>query len=190
MQQPGSTSDTEARIKLQEQQLAMLQEENRQLRQAWQASQQAGGAAANYSLETPTTPPSLFDGTLGECRRFILQCQHTFDLRPGMTNKHKVLFIVGLLRGRALEWAQAEDLRNPLASRTLTGFLRDFRSVFDLPHDQGTVTERILQIRQGGESVADYSIRFKNVIPARAAGRSAPAPREAVARWRTPPPQA
>ena len=158
-------------------------------------------------------------------------------------DKHKVLFIVGLLRGRALEWAQAEDLRNPLASRTLTGFLRDLRSVFDLPHDQGTVTERILQIRQGGESVADYSIRFKtlaaeagwdegalkgifcqglhpgirselawrgesmglqeliyaairldnvrrNVIPERAAGRSAPAPQEAVARWRTPPPQA
>ena len=71
----------EARIKLQEQQLAMLQEENRQLRQAWQASQQAGGAAANYSLEaTPTTPLSLFDGTLAKCRGFLLQCQHTFDL--------------------------------------------------------------------------------------------------------------
>ena len=120
MQQPGGPADVEARIKLQEQQLAMLQEENRQLRQAWQASQQAGGAAASLEA-TPTTPPSLFDGTLGKCRGFLLQCQHTFDLRPGMTDKHKVLFIVGLLRGRALEWAQAEDLRSPLASRTLMG---------------------------------------------------------------------
>ena len=118
----------------------------------------------HYSPEaTPTIPPSLFDGTLGTCRDFLLQCMHVFDLRPGMTEKHKILYIVGLLRGRALEWAQAEDLRHPLASRTLTGFLRDLRSVFDLPHDQGTVTQRILQIRQRGESVADYSIRFRTL---------------------------
>ena len=68
-----------------------------------------------------------------------------------------------MLRGRALEWAQAEDLRHTLASRTLTEFLGDLRSIFDLPHDQGTVTQWILQIRQGGESVADYSVRFRTL---------------------------
>ena len=81
MQQLGGTADSEAWIKLQEQQLAMLQEENRQLRQVLQASQQAGGATANDSPEaTPTIPLSLFDGTLGTCRGFLLQCMHTFDL--------------------------------------------------------------------------------------------------------------
>ena len=101
MQQPGGTADSEARIKLEKQQLAMLQEENRQ------------------PEATPTIPPSLFDGTLETCRGHLLQCKNTFDLRPGMTEKHKILYIVGLLWGRALEWAQAEDLRHPLASRTL-----------------------------------------------------------------------
>ena len=94
--------DSEAQIKLQEQQLVMLQEENHQLRQVLQASQQAGAATANYSPEaTPTIPPCLFNGTLGTCRGYLLQCMHTFDLRPSMIEKHRILYIVGLVWGRA-----------------------------------------------------------------------------------------
>ena len=142
----------------------MLQEDNRQVRQALQASQQAGGATVNYSLEaTPTIPLSLFDGTLGTCRGLLFQCMHVFDLQPGMTEKHRILYIAGLLWGRALEWAQAEDLRHPLASQPLTGLIRDLRSVFDLPHDQGMVRQQILQIRQGDETVANYSIHFRTL---------------------------
>lgn len=75
------------------------------------------------------------------------------------------MYIGGLLRGRALAWVEAEDSVVPLATGSLDSFfLNSFKAVFDLPDYAGNVAQRLLQISQGEDSVADYSIRFRTLV--------------------------
>lgn len=123
-------------------------------------------STASAQLPPPREPhvadPEPFDGTLGRARGFLLQCSNVFSLRSHTydTDKSKILYVVGLLRGRALEWAEAEDSTRPLATRSFVSFLNSFKTVFDLPDFAGNVAQRLLQITQGSDSVANYSIRF------------------------------
>lgn len=81
----------------------------------------------NNCPEPRITDPESFNGTHRTWRGFLLQCSHAFALRPSLTDKHKSLYIVGLLWGRALEWAQAEDSSHSLASHSPEGFLKDLK---------------------------------------------------------------
>ena len=53
--------------------------------------------------------PKVYDGDLGRCRSFLMQCGLVFDLQPHSyaTDKAMIAFVIELLRGRALEWASA-----------------------------------------------------------------------------------
>ena len=55
-----------------------------------------------------------FKGTLGKCPGFLQQFAQVFLLYPQMPEKSKILYIVGLLQGGALAWAQAVNSHNPL----------------------------------------------------------------------------
>lgn len=70
-------------------------------------------------------------------------------------------YVIGLLSGRALAWAQAMN-----ACSQLTG-------VFDLPTYASDATDHLLNIQQGACSVADYSVEFWTL--------------EVEARWNEPP---
>ncbi|KAI4872535.1 hypothetical protein NFI96_006253, partial [Prochilodus magdalenae] len=73
----------------------------------------------------------------------------------------RIAFIVSLLKGEALDWANA--VWSTYERGTYTDFIRDFRAVFDHP-DKGRETgDQLFQLQQGSRSVAQYALAFRTV---------------------------
>lgn len=70
----------------------------------------------------------------------------------------KIRFVLGLLRGRALVWAEAIHTNNQLEGMLFDMFMGKLRSVFDHPDHVGEGSTRLLNLKQGVRSVADYSV--------------------------------
>jgi len=64
---------------------------------------------------------------------------------------------LSLLRGRALAWAEAVNSHQSLE------FLAKRRDVFNHPDFWGDASRRLINIRQGACSVANYSVEFKTL---------------------------
>jgi len=88
----------------------------------------------------------------------FLQRPQTFPSDPA-----KVRYVIGLLRGRALAWAEAVNSQQSLASLAFNELISEFRDVFDHPDYWGDASWRLANIRQGARSVADYSVEFKTL---------------------------
>lgn len=94
-------------------------------------TQQVVYALVSFTLapgEAPRSPspgayvcnPAPFRGNLDRCRGFLLQCRLVVQHCPGSytTNAAKVSYLLGLLMGRALDWAKALNVRQPLYTIT------------------------------------------------------------------------
>lgn len=131
----------------------------------FQASESNQSAPLQDVREVPVPNPEPFHGDLGSCRGFLLQCSNVFDLRPATfsTDKSKILFMVGLLRGRALTWAEAEDSARSLSQMNYSDFIQRFKQVFDHPDYAGSAAKRLFALQQGNRSAADYSVEFQTI---------------------------
>lgn len=89
-----------------------------------------------------------------------------FTQRPRTfaTEASKVQYILGLLRGRALAWAEAVSTNTPITTLSLSQFEFMLREVFDHPDHCGDASHHLLELQQGVRSVADYSVEFR-VLP-------------------------
>lgn len=76
------------------------------------------------------------------------------------SEESKVQYLVGLLRGRAQEWATAlwEGSQVYLTSYAL--FVEEFKKVFDQSVQSLEGSSQLLPLKQGSRSVANYSIEF------------------------------
>lgn len=77
--------------------------------------------------------PEPFSGELDRCRGFLLQCKLIFaqQSQSFMTNQAQIYYVLGLLRERALAWAEAL-----VSNQELTGL------TFDSRLDQGFLVYR------------------------------------------------
>uniref|UniRef100_A0A8C6LK27 CCHC-type domain-containing protein n=1 Tax=Nothobranchius furzeri TaxID=105023 RepID=A0A8C6LK27_NOTFU len=110
-------------------------------------------------------PPETFDGNREVCRGFLLQCQLAFQRSPESfyTDEIKISYIIGLLRGKALRWAEAKS-RNPhFLKSPLDEFLADFKMTFDKPESAAEVARQIWSLRQGKLSIEDFAIEFRTL---------------------------
>lgn len=112
--------------------------------------------------ESPVPPPEPYFGDVGRSKGFLLQCSQVFKQQPHTfaSDQSKISYFTGLLRGRALEWAHAV-LGSSLGPLTFNGFLDDFKKVFAHPDIAADAAKRLLSLRQGQQSVAEYSINFR-----------------------------
>ncbi|KAK9539529.1 hypothetical protein VZT92_004630 [Zoarces viviparus] len=64
---------------------------------------------SSSTRESFVPSPVPYNGASGECRGFMLQCGFVFNQHPRTfaLDNAKVAFTVGLLRGKALVWAEA-----------------------------------------------------------------------------------
>lgn len=108
-------------------------------------------------------PPEPFHGEVGKCRGFVLQCRMIFQQFPYAFRQDasKIAYVVGLLRGRALVWAESAWSMSDSSWDTYDEFIRDFKAVFDFPDHAGNAGSRLMALRQGARSVADFSIDFR-----------------------------
>ena len=120
-------------------------------------------AALPAERDSYAPDPEPFSGDVDKCRGFFLQCFMVFKQRPLTfpTDQSKVHYVMGLLRGRALAWAEAANSNQPLTMLTFNDFVSKMKAVFDHPDHSGDAAKRLLSIRQGSKSVADFSVDFR-----------------------------
>lgn len=107
--------------------------------------------------------PERFSGDLGSCGRFLLQCALVFEQQPHTyaSDKSRISFILGLLSGKASQWATAAWEANSRIFQSYTSFTAEMRKIFDHPVKGREAGKRLLSLNQGSTSVSQYAIDFR-----------------------------
>uniref|UniRef100_A0AAQ4RRK4 Retrotransposon gag domain-containing protein n=1 Tax=Gasterosteus aculeatus aculeatus TaxID=481459 RepID=A0AAQ4RRK4_GASAC len=115
----------------------------------------------DHEPQVPT--PERYDGHSGRCRSFLIQVGLVFEQQPRSyrSERAKISYIIGLLRGEALEWASAVWEKQGAIAQSCELFTAEMRKIFDHPVRGKDASKRLLSLRQGTRSVADYSIEFR-----------------------------
>lgn len=117
------------------------------------------------SREPRLPAPERYGGEPKECRGFLTQCRLAFDLQPGAypTDHSQVAYVLTLLTGRARAWATALYESNSPVCNTFQSLSAEMMKVFAPTISGRTAANKLLQLRQGNQSVADYAIQFRTL---------------------------
>ncbi|KAF7699437.1 hypothetical protein HF521_004179, partial [Silurus meridionalis] len=104
------------------------------------------------SREPHLMPPACFSGELGHCRSFLTQCGIIFQLQPSLfpTKVAKVAYVISLLSGPALQWANMEWENETPHCLTFSAFSGELWKMFDSAsprHDAAHPSESPLPIK-------------------------------------------
>ena len=68
-----------------------------------------------------------YEGDLGSCRAFLLECSLVFELQPQTypTHKSRIAYLIRSLRGEALTWAEAVWERGSTACADYSAFTEE-----------------------------------------------------------------
>ena len=107
--------------------------------------------------------PERYDGSPGECRAFLTQCQIIFSLQPLTfpTDAARVAYIITQLTGKAKKWGTAAWSADLPCIRTSDRFMTEIHRVFDRSSTGLEAGRELLRLRQGKDSVSNYSIEFQ-----------------------------
>lgn len=121
--------------------------------------------SAQFMREPHVPDPDHYRGDMGKCGGFLLQCSLVFTQKPiTYSQDHsKIAFIMGLLQGKALDWATAMWQSNSDIHNDYKKFVQELKKVFDHPVQGKEASKRLLTIRQGSRSVAEYSVEFRTL---------------------------
>uniref|UniRef100_A0A3Q2PRY9 DUF4939 domain-containing protein n=1 Tax=Fundulus heteroclitus TaxID=8078 RepID=A0A3Q2PRY9_FUNHE len=88
--------------------------------------------------KTSSPTPEKFSGDSGDCGGFLFQCSLVFNISPRLfaQDEAKISFILQLLTGRALKWAEARFPDCQQFGCTFSEFLSEFKMVFAAEVDQ------------------------------------------------------
>ena len=91
----------------------------------------AGSQFQNIYFPTPDS----YAGDVGVCEGFLLQCTLAITQSPHSfsSDSTKTAFVLGLLKGKALAWAQAFFKINALETYPFAKFIKEFRKTFHHP---------------------------------------------------------
>ncbi len=114
---------------------------------------------------SPMVNPAPCSGSADDCNGFLLQCSLALEMQPHRfpAERAKISFILSLLTGRALQWAESLWKQNGTATQSLNAFTNHFREVFGRPVGDASVSEKLYHLKQGKTSVQDYALRFRTL---------------------------
>uniref|UniRef100_A0A3B4AX87 DUF4939 domain-containing protein n=1 Tax=Periophthalmus magnuspinnatus TaxID=409849 RepID=A0A3B4AX87_9GOBI len=102
----------------------------------------SGTTAAPRTLESKSTDTDPYTGQPSHCRGFLFQCSNNIPA-CFTSDSAKIRYMCGLLRGRALQWAETKISNNVLDHVTYDGFVGEFKLVFHtITHIIKVVKER------------------------------------------------
>uniref|UniRef100_A0A1A8A2Q5 CCHC-type domain-containing protein n=2 Tax=Nothobranchius furzeri TaxID=105023 RepID=A0A1A8A2Q5_NOTFU len=118
----------------------------------------------NSHFRVAPSPPSVtFGGEFEECYSFILQCKLAFERCPAAfsSDSAKISYVVGLLRGRALRWAEARSHNDLFLNGSFNDFLTELKLTFGCYESSSDINKRLLKLSQGRKTVADLAVDFR-----------------------------
>ncbi|KAI3372827.1 hypothetical protein L3Q82_022722 [Scortum barcoo] len=125
-------------------------------------SSRTGGRTPPRDIHSAPLEP--FSGQPHLCRCFLFHFGLQFQLRPVpfTTDIAKIQYILGLLRGKALTWAEARFAKEgTLEGGSYHEFLEEFKLVFDCPSARFCASSSLLRLSQGRRSVEEYTLEFR-----------------------------
>ncbi len=80
-------------------------------------------------IASPMAKPAPFTGVAEECKGFLLQCSLALEMQPHLytTDRAKIAFIISLLTGRALQWAETIWAQSGTVTQSVNSFIEHFR---------------------------------------------------------------
>uniref|UniRef100_A0A3Q2TMV6 Chromo domain-containing protein n=1 Tax=Fundulus heteroclitus TaxID=8078 RepID=A0A3Q2TMV6_FUNHE len=97
--------------------------------------------------------PERFSGEGGDCGGFLFQCS-------------LISFILGLLTGRALRWAEARFPNCQQYGQTFATFVQEFKTVFAATIEPAVLSRRLWAVKQRGRPVSDFALEFRTLAAA------------------------
>ncbi|KAL0150076.1 hypothetical protein M9458_054735, partial [Cirrhinus mrigala] len=128
-------------------------------------------APSTSSSPLPSSPmarPAPYSGRAEECSGFLLQCSLVFTMQPALypTDQTQIAFIISLLTGPALQWAETLWLQEGPATRSIRAFTAHFKEVFGQSDSDFTAGEQLYHLKQGTMSIQEYSLKFRTLAAA------------------------
>ena len=80
------------------------------------------------------------------------------------TERAKVAFMISHLTGRAKAWASAEWSRSSTVCDTIMGFQATLTKTFDPVSSSREKVQELSTLKQGKDSVCDYTIQFRTLV--------------------------
>ena len=80
------------------------------------------------------------------------------QLQTYPTDKSRIAYLIGSLRGEALAWAVAVWEGGSAVCSDYSAFTEEMRKVFDHPVRGREASQRLLLLRQGSSSVASFAV--------------------------------
>ncbi len=119
-------------------------------------------------MVSPMVRPAPYSGRAEECNGFLLQCSLTFEMQPHLfpTERAKIAFIISLLYGKALQWAETIWGQAGTVTQSLSGFTNHLRDVFGVSVGDSTAGEQLYHLQQGNMPIHEYALKFRTLAAA------------------------
>ncbi|MGL5580803.1 MAG: DUF4939 domain-containing protein, partial [Cetobacterium sp.] len=110
--------------------------------------------------------PATYSGAAEDCSGFLLQCSLYMEANTHLfaTERSRVAFIINLLSGKALQWAQSLWNTNAAVLGSVSAFCSQLKEVFGQQTSDLSVHDQLFSIRQErNETVSSYAVRFRTL---------------------------
>jgi len=126
----------------------------------------APAASSSAASVSPMARPVTFTGAAEDCSGFLLQCSLYLEAQSQLftTERSRVVFVIFLLTGRALQWAQPLWESNAPVTASINSFAHF--EVFGQSTTELSIHNQIFNLRQNDESVSMYALRFRTLVAA------------------------
>ncbi|KAL0198835.1 hypothetical protein M9458_007375, partial [Cirrhinus mrigala] len=133
------------------------------LRQSLQPAQPPAVSTPSMIASTPIARPQYYSGEPEGCSGFLLQCSLFIEANSQSLPNDiaKTAFVMSLLTGRALQWAEALWNRKSAVLASLDTFFTHFREVFGVALTPLSVHDELLKLKQTNNNIHDYTLRFR-----------------------------
>ncbi|MGL5565287.1 MAG: DUF4939 domain-containing protein, partial [Plesiomonas sp.] len=110
--------------------------------------------------------PAPYSGAAEDCSGFLLQCSLYLEANSHLftTERSRVAFIINLLSGKALQWAQSLWEINSAVLGSVSSFCSQIKEVFGQQTADISIHDQLFKIQQErNESVGSYAVRFRTL---------------------------
>ncbi len=117
---------------------------------------------------SPMAKPVPFSSVAEECNSFLLQCSRYIENQPYLypTEKSKISFLISLLSGKALQWAETIWSQSGSVTKSFDNFVNHFREVFGRAYGDPTAGDQLYHLRQGSLPIKEYALKFRTLAAA------------------------